>query len=65
MYVYMQMYTSLLMIMILDVGLFSLILLLTLLLWRGEERTHVLGWIYLICLNISSVLSPLSTIVSL
>lgn len=62
-YVYMQMYTGI-WIMILDVGLFSLILLLTLLLWRGEERIHVLGWIYLICLTITSAVPPLSTIVS-
>ncbi|KAH7664072.1 Bidirectional sugar transporter SWEET10-like protein, partial [Dioscorea alata] len=56
-----KMYTGIC-IMILDVGLFSLILLLTLLLWRGEERIHVLGWIYLICLTITSAVSPLSTI---
>ncbi|XP_039139092.1 bidirectional sugar transporter SWEET15-like [Dioscorea cayenensis subsp. rotundata] len=49
-------------IMILDVGLFSHIPLLTLLLWRGEERIHVLGWIYLICLTITSAVLPLSTI---
>ncbi|KAH7664074.1 Bidirectional sugar transporter SWEET10-like protein [Dioscorea alata] len=56
-----KMYTGIL-IMILDVGLFSLILLLTLLLWRGEEGIHVLSWIYLICLIITSAVSPLSTI---
>ncbi|KAH7664070.1 Bidirectional sugar transporter SWEET10-like protein, partial [Dioscorea alata] len=51
-----KMYTGI-WIMILDVGVFSLILLLTLLLWRGEERIHVLAnsrdfELYMTCVQI-------------
>ncbi|KAH7664060.1 Multitransmembrane protein [Dioscorea alata] len=56
-----KMYIGML-IMILDVVLFALIFLLTRLLWKDEECVNVLSWIYLICLSITAVICPSSTI---
>lgn len=60
-YVYMQLFTAKI-LLLLNVGVFGLILLLTLLLSAGQRRVVVLGWVC-VAFSVSVFVAPLSIIV--